>query len=159
VVQSATQGGALPIYVLNGPNLNLLGSREPDLYGTDTLADIERATTLKAGTLGLNVLFMQDNREGQLIDWIHEARLRASGVVLNAGGYSHTSIALLDACRALGKPLVEVHLSNPYRREIYRRHSFISEMASGIICGFGSGSYILAIQAMAELLKVSPERT
>jgi 3-dehydroquinate dehydratase-2 len=143
----------LPIYVLNGPNLNLLGWREPEIYGTRTLADIEKAVTDKAESLGWAVDFRQSNSEGELVDWLHEAREKASGVILNAGGYSHTSIALLDACRAVGKPLVEVHLSNPYGREHFRRHSYISEAASGIICGFGGAGYLLAIDALSELLK------
>ncbi|HEX3665140.1 MAG TPA: type II 3-dehydroquinate dehydratase [Rhizomicrobium sp.] len=143
----------LPIYVLNGPNLNLLGRREPEIYGTRTLADIEKAVTDKAESLGWAVDFRQSNSEGELVDWLHEAREKASGVILNAGGYSHTSIALLDACRAVGKPLVEVHLSNPYGREHFRRHSYISEAASGIICGFGGAGYLLAIDALSELLK------
>jgi 3-dehydroquinate dehydratase-2 len=144
---------SLPIYVLNGPNLNLLGSREPTIYGNATLEQIGKATAARAHTLGLEIVFRQSNREGQLIDWVQEARNGALGVILNAGGYSHTSIALLDACRALEIPLVEVHLSNPYRRETFRRHSYISEAASGVICGFGAAGYLLAIDALAELLK------
>lgn len=143
----------LPIYVLNGPNLNLLGSREPEVYGTQTLGDIEVAVRDKAESLGWRVDFRQSNREGELVDWIQEARGKAAGVVFNAGGYSHTSIALLDACRALGKPLVEVHLSNPYAREQFRRHSYISEAANGVICGFGGAGYLLALEALSELLK------
>lgn len=143
----------LPIYVLNGPNLNLLGSREPEIYGTETLADIERTVRDKAGKLGWTVVFRQSNREGELVDWLQEARVEALGVMLNAGAYSHTSIALLDACRALGKPLVEIHLSNPYSREHFRRHSYISEAANGVICGFGGAGYLLAVDALSELLK------
>ena len=145
--------GNLPIYVLNGPNLNLLGSREPTIYGNATLEQIGEAVAARAHTLGLEIDFRQSNREGELIDWVQEARNGALGVILNAGGYSHTSIALLDACRALEIPLVEVHLSNPYRRETFRRHSYISEAASGVICGFGAAGYLLAIDALAELLK------
>ena len=159
MAKSLSRNGALPVYVLNGPNLNLLGSREPDVYGTSTLADIEQAAASKADALGLSIVFRQTNREGELIDWVQEARRRASGVILNAGGYSHTSIALLDACRALDKPLVEVHLSNPYRREDYRRHSYVSEAATGIICGIGASGYLLALEAMAELLGKRSERT
>lgn len=143
----------LPIYVLNGPNLNLLGSREPEIYGTQTLADIERAVRDKADSLGWTVVFRQSNREGDLVDWLQEARSASLGVMLNAGAYSHTSIALLDACRALGKPLVEIHLSNPYSREHFRRHSYISEAANGVICGFGGAGYLLAVDALSELLK------
>ena len=159
MVQSPDPDGVLPIYVLNGPNLNLLGSREPDLYGKMSLADIERAVASKAHAADLNIVFRQSNEEGHLIDWLHEARECASGVILNAGGYSHTSIALLDACRALDRPLVEVHLSNPFRREAYRRHSYVSETATGIICGFGAKGYLLALEALAELLGKQPAQT
>lgn len=158
MAQSDRPAGTLPIYVLNGPNLNLLGSREPHLYGTTTLGDIERTVAAKAGGLGLIVVFRQTNQEGQLIDWVQEARERASGVILNAGGYSHTSVALLDSCRALDKPLIEVHLSNPWRRESYRRHSYVSEAASGMVCGFGADGYLLALDAMAKLVE-QPVRT
>jgi 3-dehydroquinate dehydratase-2 len=159
VAQSHSLAGTLPIYVLNGPNLNLIGSREPHLYGTATLGDIERTVAARARGLGLSVVFRQTNQEGQLIDWIHEARERAGGVILNAGGYSHTSVALLDACRALDKPLIEVHLSNPYRRESYRHHSYVSEAASGLVCGFGADGYLLAVEAMAKLIENQPVRT
>jgi 3-dehydroquinate dehydratase II len=145
--------GALPIYVLNGPNLNLLGSREPEVYGHATLADIGRAVVERAQTHELGVFFEQSNLEGELIRWVQEARAKACGVILNAGAYSHTSIALLDACRTLDRPLIEVHLSNPYRREIYRRHSYISESATGVICGLGATGYLLAVDALAHLLK------
>jgi 3-dehydroquinate dehydratase-2 len=153
VAQSRRRNATLPIYVLNGPNLNLLGSREPNVYGRTTLKEIEDDVGSKAKLLGWISVFRQSNHEGQLIDWLHEARGHASGVVLNAGGFSHTSIALLDACRALDKPLVEVHLSNPYGRESFRRHSFISEAATGIVCGFGAAGYLLALEAISELLK------
>jgi 3-dehydroquinate dehydratase-2 len=155
VAQNAPKNrqGALPIYVLNGPNLNLLGSREPEVYGHATLADIEHAVIERAKTYELGGVFRQSNREGELIDWMQEARGHACGVILNAGGYSHTSIALLDACRALDRPLIEVHLSNPYRREIYRRHSYISESATGVICGLGATGYLLAVDALATLLR------
>lgn len=145
--------GLPTIYVLNGPNLNLLGSREPEIYGRDTLADIEKAVCERAGHLGLAVSFRQSNHEGVLIDWLQEARGTAAGVVLNAGGLSHTSVALLDATRALDVPLIEVHLSNPYRREHFRRRSFISEAATGVICGLGATGYLLAVEALAGLLK------
>ncbi|MGH6876223.1 MAG: type II 3-dehydroquinate dehydratase [Rhizomicrobium sp.] len=146
----------MPIYILNGPNLNLLGGREPELYGSATLKDIERSVEAKARTLGWNVVFRQSNREGDLIDWVQEARRDALGVILNAGGYSHTSVALLDACRALDRPLIEVHLSNPYKREHFRRHSYISEAASGVICGLGAIGYVLAVEALAKLIKARP---
>jgi 3-dehydroquinate dehydratase-2 len=153
MAKSRRREQTFPIYVLNGPNLNLLGSREPEIYGTQTLADIGKAVKEKARSFGWTVDFRQSNREGELVDWLQEARDSALGVVLNAGAYSHTSIALLDACRALGKPLIEVHLSNPYGREHFRRHSYISEAANGVICGFGGAGYGLAIEALSELLK------
>jgi 3-dehydroquinate dehydratase-2 len=153
MAKSRRREHALPIYVLNGPNLNLLGNREPEIYGTQTLADIGTSAADRAASFGWTVEFRQSNREGELVDWLQEARDKALAVVLNAGAYSHTSIALLDACRALGKPLVEVHLSNPYSREVFRRHSYISEAANGVICGFGGAGYGLAIEALAVLLK------
>jgi len=146
---------ARPIYVLNGPNLNLVGEREPEIYGRETLADIEQAVRARARERGREIVFRQSNREGELVDWIQEARQAASAVILNAGGYSHTSIALLDACRALSLPLIEVHLSNPFARESYRRHSYVSETAKGVICGFGAAGYLLAVDALANLEKAT----
>jgi 3-dehydroquinate dehydratase-2 len=145
----------LPVYVLNGPNLNLLGTREPEIYGRATLADIEKAATARAKQHGLKIVFRQSNHEGELVDWIQEARSKGSGVIINPGGYSHTSIALLDALKALDKPVIEVHLSNPHRREAFRHHSYVSEAAKGVICGFGSTGYLLAVEAMAELVGAS----
>ena len=147
------KAGTPSIYVLNGPNLNLLGHREPEVYGRDTLADIEAATVRHAESHGLSVEFRQSNHEGELIDWLQEARSEAAGVILNAAGLSHTSVSVLDACRALDRPLIEVHLSNPFRRESFRRHSFVSEAATGVICGLGATGYLLAIDALAGLLK------
>ena len=145
--------GTPTIYVLNGPNLNLLGSREPEVYGRATLAEIAELARARAKTHGLKVDFRHSNREGELVDWLQEARGKAAGVILNAAGYSHTSIAILDACRMLDLPLIEVHLSNPYQREPYRRRSFVSEAATGVICGLGATGYLLAIDALAGLLK------
>ena len=142
----------LPVYVLNGPNLNLLGTREPEIYGRATLADIEKATAARAKQLGLKIVFRQSNHEGELVDWIHEALTKGSGVIINAGAYSHTSIALHDALKALDTPTIEVHLSNPKRRESFRHHSYVSEVAKGVIFGLGSIGYVLAVEAMAELL-------
>jgi len=153
IVAQNQQDSARPIYVLNGPNLNLLGEREPEIYGRESLADIEEAVRAKAREHGWSVVFRQSNREGELVDWIQEARAAAAAVILNAGGYSHTSIALLDAARALSVPLIEVHLSNPFAREPYRRHSFISEAAKGLICGFGASGYLLAVDALAAIVK------
>lgn len=153
MVRPRMRSGSNPVYVLNGPNLNLLGRREPKIYGRQTLGDVEAAATAKARTLGLTLEFRQTNCEGKLVDWIHDASSQALAVILNAGGYSHTSVAILDACRALNCPLVEVHLSNPFAREGFRRHSFVSEASNGVICGFGATSYLLALDAIAHLLK------
>jgi 3-dehydroquinate dehydratase-2 len=141
------------ILVLNGPNLNLLGVREPETYGHDTLADIEEACLERAAALELTVDFRQSNHEGQLVDWIQEARESADGIILNAGALTHTSIAILDALKASDLPVVEVHLSNIFRRESFRRHSYVSEAAQGLICGFGAQGYLLALEAMAGLIK------
>ena len=142
----------LPVYVLNGPNLNLVGSREPEVYGRQTLSDIEKTVTARAKKLGLEVVFRQSNHEGELVDWVQEARTKSSGVIVNPGAYSHTSIALLDAFRALDKPIVEVHLSNIHQRERFRHHSYISSVAKGVIMGFGAMGYVLALDAMAALV-------
>ena len=143
------------ILVLNGPNLNLLGVREPKTYGSETLADIEEACLERAAALDLALDFRQSNHEGQLVDWIQEARESADGIILNAGAYTHTSIAILDALRACELPIIEVHLSNIFAREAYRHHSYISGVARGVICGFGAQSYILALDAIAYLLEAA----
>ena len=140
-----------PIFVLNGPNLNLLGTREPEVYGRDTLADIQAACEQRGREIGVGVVFRQTNHEGELIDWVQEAREAASALVLNPAGYGHTSIALLDALRVLDIPVVECHLSNPAAREAYRRRSYVAEAASGVVSGFGAMSYTLALQAAAQL--------
>ena len=143
---------AIPILVLNGPNLNLLGKREPGLYGTGTLADIEAACAAKGKTLGLRIDFRQTNVEGVLVEWIQQAPDSAEGIVLNAGAYTHTSIAIHDALRAAGLPVIEVHLSNVFARERFRHHSFVSPVAKGIIVGLGPIGYTLALEALhAEL--------
>ena len=143
----------LPVYVLNGPNLNLIGSREPEVYGRQTLSDIEKAVTNRAKKLGMEVVFRQSNHEGELVDWVQEARTKSSGVIINAGAYSHTSIALLDAFRALDKPVVEVHLSNPEAREAYRRKSRIAPACVGKVSGFGAASYLLGLLAIVHHLR------
>jgi 3-dehydroquinate dehydratase-2 len=140
------------ILVLNGPNLNLLGTREPDVYGTDTLEDIERQARARAKTLGLDLDFRQSNTEGELVDWIQEARSSMAGIVINAGAYTHTSIAILDALQAVGLPVVEVHLSNIFGRESFRHHSYVSQVAAGLVCGFGGLGYSLALEAIARLI-------
>ena len=139
------------VYVLNGPNLNLLGSREPAIYGRETLADVEAACREAAGGLGLTVDFRQTNHEGVLIDSIHEARGKAAGIVINPGGLTHTSMALMDALSASELPIVEVHLSNIHRRESFRHLSYVSRVATGVICGLGPQGYVLALEAMARL--------
>ena len=140
------------LMILNGPNLNLLGVREPHIYGTTTLSQIKENCEKLAAHLGLELAFHQSNHEGQLVDWIQEARESAQGIILNAGGYTHTSIAILDALRASEVPAVEVHLSNIHRREPFRRHSYVSEAAHGVIVGFGAHGYLLALEAMARLI-------
>lgn len=147
-----------PIYVLNGPNLNLLGQREPQLYGSTTLRDIETRLRARAAKLGLSVDFRQSNHEGELIDWVHEARQKASGIIVNAAGLTHSSVALLDALLAADLPIVEVHLTNIYRREAFRHHSYVSQAATGIICGLGAKGYELALDALAERLQADVEK-
>lgn len=142
----------VPILVLNGPNLNMLGLREPGIYGSATLADIEELCRVTGERLGLEIAFAQSNHEGELIDHIHAARTSARGIALNAGAYTHTSVALHDAIRAVGLPTVEVHLSNIHARETFRHHSYIAPAATGVICGFGPRSYVLALEALAGLL-------
>ena len=142
---------AKPIYVLNGPNLNLLGSREPEIYGHVTLAEIETACVERAGQLGRSVIFRQSNIEGELVNWLQESRDKAAAVVLNAGAYSHTSVAIHDAIKAIGTPVIETHLSNPAAREEFRHVSLVGQAAKGVIAGFGAASYLLAIEAAALL--------
>jgi 3-dehydroquinate dehydratase-2 len=146
------------ILVINGPNLNLLGVREPQTYGRETLADIEEACLERAAALGIEVDFRQSNHEGQLVDWIQEARESADGIIINAGAYTHTSIAILDALRTADLPIVEVHLSNIHRREPYRHVSYVSEVARGVILGLGGHGYVLAVEAMARLLDTGDRR-
>lgn len=147
---------AKPVYILNGPNLNMLGLREPAIYGRATLADVQRQAEAHARTLNLTIDFRQSNHEGDLVDWIQEGRDKASGIVLNAGALTHTSVALLDALNAAEVPAVEVHLSNVFKREVFRHHSYISPGVVGVICGFGAGSYLLALSALAALLAEAP---
>lgn len=140
------------IFVLNGPNLNMLGRRQPAIYGRGTLADIEKACRKHAKGLGLSVDFRQTNHEGELVSWVQEAPEKASGIVINAGAYTHTSIALHDALLAGELPAIEVHLSNIYKREAFRHHSYISLAARGVIAGLGAQGYLLALDALAEIL-------
>ena len=140
------------VLVLNGPNLNMLGVREPEIYGSDTLADIEKACQKHAATLGLAVEFRQSNTEGELVGWIQDARADKDALIINAGAFTHTSVALLDALTIFEKPVIELHLSNIFKREAFRHHSYISPAASGIICGFGASGYTLALDAVNRLL-------
>ena len=143
------------IFVLNGPNLNLLGTREPHIYGSDTLDDLKSLAQARAAELGLDIDFRQSNSEGELVDWIQEARESADGIVINAGAYTHTSVAILDALVATELPVVEVHLSNLFKREAFRHHSYISPVAAGLITGFGPQGYPLALEAMSSILAAS----
>ncbi|WP_432037164.1 type II 3-dehydroquinate dehydratase [Streptomyces cucumeris] len=141
------------IMVLNGPNLNLLGRRQPEIYGTDTLADIEKLVAETAAPHGLSADCRQSNHEGQLIDWVQEARERHAAVIINPAGYSHTSVALRDALATCdGMPIVEVHISNIHRREAFRHHSYVSELADGVIAGCGIQGYAFAVERAAALL-------
>ena len=140
------------VLVLNGPNLNMLGTREPQTYGSQTLADIEAATVAEGEKLGLAVECRQSNHEGELVTWIQQALGTYQAIVINAGAYSHTSLAIHDALRAVSLPVIEVHLSNIYAREAFRHHSHISAIASGVICGLGATGYRLALHALAEEL-------
>lgn len=142
-----------PVFILNGPNLNMLGSREQAVYGSETLADLEARCAAKAKVLGLTVEFRQSNVEGELVGWIQQARSSACGIVLNAAAYTHTSIALHDALKAAEVPVIEVHLTNIYRREPFRHHSYVSPAALGVICGFGGHGYELALDGLAHHLK------
>ena len=140
-----------PIYVLSGPNLNLLGTREPEIYGHQTLEDVRRLCEARASALGREVVFRQSNHEGELIDWIQEAREQAAAVVINPAGYGHTSVAILDALKAVGIPVIECHLSNPASREAFRHQTYVSLAATGVVSGFGAASYELAVEAAAGL--------
>jgi 3-dehydroquinate dehydratase II len=140
------------ILVLNGPNLNLLGSREPSIYGRASLADIWKACQKRAKALGLTIDFRQSNHEGELIDWIQAARGKNAGIVINPAGYGHTSVALLDALVSCDLPVIEVHLSNIFKREAFRHHSYVSQGARGVICGLGAQGYLLALEALADII-------
>ncbi|MBD9371898.1 type II 3-dehydroquinate dehydratase [Rhizobium sp. ARZ01] len=144
---------ASTIFVLNGPNLNALGKREPGIYGGHTLADIEVLCRAEGEKLGFAIDFRQTNHEGTLVDWIHEAGETATGIAINAGAYTHTSIALHDAIRAIRIPVVELHLSNVHAREEFRHKSMIAPAVKGVICGFGEQSYILALNALKSITK------
>ena len=138
------------VYVLNGPNLNLLGKRQPDIYGHETLADVEKACRTLAEELGLQIKFCQSNRE--YIDWIHEARDAAAGIVINPAAFTHTSVAILDALNTFEGPVIEVHISNIHKREAFRHHSYVSGRADGVIAGFGTQGYPLALRRLAHVI-------
>lgn len=141
-----------PVFVLNGPNLNMLGLREPETYGRETLVDIQRLCQAAGARLGLPVDFRQSNMEGELVSWIQAARTEACGIVINAAAYTHTSVAVHDAIKASDLPTVEVHLTNVYKREPFRHKSFVSGVAVGVICGFGSHGYELALEALSRIV-------
>jgi 3-dehydroquinate dehydratase II len=146
--------GSLPrVLVVHGPNLNMLGQREPAIYGHTTLADIDAKLAQLGDQLGVEIETFQSNHEGELVSHIHDSRNRCAAIIINAGAYTHTSVALLDALLAVGLPVVEVHLSNLYKREDFRHHSYIARAAVGQICGFGADSYLLGLRAVAEILK------
>jgi 3-dehydroquinate dehydratase-2 len=155
MAKNSKQTKTLPIYILNGPNLNLLGVREPEVYGTTTLPQIEKMCADQAKRHGLSIVFRQSNREGEIVDHLQEARTSGSSVIINPAGYGHTSIAILDAIQALAIPVIEVHLSNIHRREPYRNYSYVSKGATGIVMGLGAQGYLRAVDAIAEILKVS----
>jgi 3-dehydroquinate dehydratase II len=140
------------VYILNGPNLNLLGKRQPHIYGHETLADVEAECRRLAGEHRLEIRFHQSNREYEIIDWIHEARETAGGIIINPGAFTHTSVAILDALHAFEGPVFEVHISNVHKRESFRHHSYVSLRADGVIAGFGTQGYPLALQRVARLL-------
>ena len=146
------------ILVLNGPNLNMLGQRQPEVYGRESLKGIETACAARAKALGLAIDFRQSNIEGELVTWLQQARGRAAGIVINPAGYGHTSVALLDALLVTELPVIEVHLSNIHRREPFRHHTYTSQAATGVICGLGSQGYLLALDAMANLIKTKKAR-
>ncbi len=145
------------ILILNGPNLNLLGTREPEVYGQETLAHVEEACTAHAKSLNLDIDFRQSNSEGECVDWIQEAAADCAGIIINPAAYTHTSVAIMDALKQVNGPIIEVHLSNIFAREPFRHHSYVSPIASGVVCGFGGNGYILALEAMAQLVEKKKE--
>jgi 3-dehydroquinate dehydratase-2 len=143
------------VFVLNGPNLNLLGKRQPHIYGHETLADVERDCRTLAAELKLELRFHQSNREYEIIDWIHEARETACGIVINPAAFTHSSVAILDALNTFDHPVIEVHISNVHKREAFRHHSFISSRADGVLAGFGTQGYLLALRRVAMLAEAA----
>ena len=151
-VETGAAGPGPTVFVLNGPNLNLLGKRQPEVYGRETLADVERACRALAAELGLSLRFAQSNREYEIIDWIHEARDAAAGIVINPAAFTHSSVAILDALNAYDGVVIEVHISNVHKREPFRHHSYVSGRADGVIAGFGTQGYELALRRVAALV-------
>jgi 3-dehydroquinate dehydratase-2 len=142
-----------PIYILNGPNLNLLGTREPHIYGSTTLAEVGQMCEARGKELGLSVVFRQSNSEAEIIGWIHEAINGADGIIINPAAFTHTSVAILDALNMIKAPIIELHISNPHKREAFRHHSYVTFAATALICGLGVAGYPIAVSAMVELLK------
>ena len=142
------------IYILNGPNLNLLGQREPEIYGTKTLKDVEQSCLMESKNNNVEIEFYQSNAEHELIDWIHKAREKASGIIINPAAFSHTSVAILDALTLFEGPIIEVHISNIHKRESFRHHSYVSQKATAVIAGFGIDGYCIAIKKMASLFTI-----
>jgi 3-dehydroquinate dehydratase-2 len=143
-----------PVLILNGPNLNLLGTREPHIYGSATLADVEKMCQARAKQRGLAISFRQSNSEAQIVEWIHEAINSADGIIINPAAYTHTSVAILDALNMVKAPIIELHISNPHKREPFRHHSYVTFAATALICGLGVNGYPIAVEAMADLIKV-----
>lgn len=142
-----------PVFLLNGPNLNLLGTREPHIYGSTSLKDVEAMCHARAAKRGLTISFRQSNNEGQIVDWIHEGINGCAGIIINPAAYTHTSVAILDALNNVKQPIIELHISNPHKREPFRHHSYVTMAATGLICGLGVNGYPLAVDAMADMLE------
>ena len=142
-----------PIYILNGPNLNLLGTREPEIYGRMTLADVKSMCKERAKSRGLKIFFEQSNNETQIIDWVHQAIDDADGIIINPAAFTHTSVAILDALKNVPAPIIELHISNTHQREPFRHHSYVTQAATGLILGFGINGYVMAVDAMANMLE------
>ncbi|MGI9522079.1 MAG: type II 3-dehydroquinate dehydratase [Hyphomicrobiaceae bacterium] len=146
-----------PVLIINGPNLNMLGTREPEIYGFATLKDVEEMCRRRAQVYGLEISFHQSNSEAEIIDWIHGAITGASGIIINPAAFTHTSLAILDALKMVKQPIIELHISNPHQREAFRHHSYVTFAATGMICGLGVNGYPIAVEAMAGLLDAAKE--
>jgi 3-dehydroquinate dehydratase II len=158
MAKKTNQTKILPIFILNGPNLNLLGQREPEVYGYTTLAQIEAMCSAQAASHGLSIVFRQSNREGDMVDYIQEARTGGCAILINPAGYGHTSVAILDSLLACNIPVIEVHLSNIHRRDPFRAHSYVSKGATGIVMGLGAQGYLRAVDAVAEILSAKGKK-